>query len=1033
VKSGLDHETNTQQLSEIIGSLQTLSSYNNLQTLLFDGCVIDSSIIKLLNSSLYSSYVKIELYNAKISIENLKDLLNLNFSKQFSHIHLEKTSSGIYAWTRKANSGPSYLGLRGMSDEKSFYALYDIVKNYSGEKEIELIESAYSWNIDIKDDSVTKLNISQNTLTPGLVNNFSDLIRQKLPGIKALAVNNLKFTDDKAKEAFVKSIFSKNSLTSLELKNLQLSEEEKNSLMTFIEKNPQLESLDLTGIQFTKEWMDRLAISLHGNNKKLVNLQIENATPALQLAQERNKILLDLKEKHKTLEQFLESINFSQLKSDSKNYDKAVDDLLKKQELITLMEKYSYPSSELIQQLKDRIHAKIKLAIEHSPSIESTEKIELFASGYSDLDIQTKMKILAQLGDMPLHSINENVVRKFSNIIIAIENNKIPPSPDALNLLYATIIKFTKNINQANNINPLARTASGITINPIIASLFTLLNKIPERDQHNYKEATSIQIKMGKEIIELYDLGEVIFNLDEAQKHGKDLTKVGASKYLIEIIRVLNKISQSEHVEYKNTFHEAHLRVLQHKLNSVGFIYGISTLINFINSKSYCFPFSPEIQEKYEQTLINYVAHKCINSTSPIHLDTASIISVVSLLKVVKFSSGNIEKLKKTIYDLYVIRIYKEIAQEKGIYYHDVTSADSKALSKHTIDFIKNLHSADFSTIQQHIQTYLKNYLFKGESRLSKSLQRKISEIAKEISDIQLIFLNKVSIKNQNTDGSENPLDDKTKDHKQVVPPEASAPPREGILPVLASAPVAGAMVFVSTEKDVKSTPSYLDEYAVIKPTATTQPVPAQPSVKLPDVKSPISNSYEAIKVLRAKIEKLQGNSIDLQTLNKRFICPISLDLILDPVFDEGGGTYDRTAFEGWIKECKEKNKPVISPLTGLELHHQTCFPNIFLREDILTALNLMLKDLELKKNEVLLPKVSNAPSALFQPVASVSGSKPEPSAPALSEDEKLAQQVRDMAVVERVNPSVSVVAKAVVTTSEKAAILKPAKQVISM
>ena len=56
------------------------------------------------------------------------------------------------------------------------------------------------------------------------------------------------------------------------------------------------------------------------------------------------------------------------------------------------------------------------------------------------------------------------------------------------------------------------------------------------------------------------------------------------------------------------------------------------------------------------------------------------------------------------------------------------------------------------------------------------------------------------------------------------------------------------------------------------------------------------------------------------------FTCPITLELMTDPVYTADGHTYDRTSITEWLKSN------TISPMTGLDLPHKSLFPNVALQ-----------------------------------------------------------------------------------------------------
>lgn len=65
------------------------------------------------------------------------------------------------------------------------------------------------------------------------------------------------------------------------------------------------------------------------------------------------------------------------------------------------------------------------------------------------------------------------------------------------------------------------------------------------------------------------------------------------------------------------------------------------------------------------------------------------------------------------------------------------------------------------------------------------------------------------------------------------------------------------------------------------------------------------------------------------------FICPISLELLTDPVIVSTGHTFERESIEGWFAVGRDTN-----PVTGLPLPNQNLIPNIALRQAIETYSN---------------------------------------------------------------------------------------------
>ena len=72
---------------------------------------------------------------------------------------------------------------------------------------------------------------------------------------------------------------------------------------------------------------------------------------------------------------------------------------------------------------------------------------------------------------------------------------------------------------------------------------------------------------------------------------------------------------------------------------------------------------------------------------------------------------------------------------------------------------------------------------------------------------------------------------------------------------------------------------------------------------------------------------------MDDDTFNPSFYCPITAELMRDPVIDREGNSYERIAIEEWIA------LKGVSPITRNPLHTGDLAPNRALREAIADAL----------------------------------------------------------------------------------------------
>lgn len=72
-----------------------------------------------------------------------------------------------------------------------------------------------------------------------------------------------------------------------------------------------------------------------------------------------------------------------------------------------------------------------------------------------------------------------------------------------------------------------------------------------------------------------------------------------------------------------------------------------------------------------------------------------------------------------------------------------------------------------------------------------------------------------------------------------------------------------------------------------------------------------------------------------IEPIYDAFVCPLTKQVMRDPVTLENGQTFDREAIERWFKECRERGRKLICPLTQKELKSADLNPSIALRNTI--------------------------------------------------------------------------------------------------
>ncbi|XP_041021000.1 U-box domain-containing protein 44-like isoform X1 [Juglans microcarpa x Juglans regia] len=72
-----------------------------------------------------------------------------------------------------------------------------------------------------------------------------------------------------------------------------------------------------------------------------------------------------------------------------------------------------------------------------------------------------------------------------------------------------------------------------------------------------------------------------------------------------------------------------------------------------------------------------------------------------------------------------------------------------------------------------------------------------------------------------------------------------------------------------------------------------------------------------------------------LEPIYDAFVCPLTKQVMLDPVTLENGQTFEREAIEKWFMECRESGRKLACPLTLKELKSTDLKPSIALRNTI--------------------------------------------------------------------------------------------------
>ncbi|XP_027148542.1 U-box domain-containing protein 44-like [Coffea eugenioides] len=74
---------------------------------------------------------------------------------------------------------------------------------------------------------------------------------------------------------------------------------------------------------------------------------------------------------------------------------------------------------------------------------------------------------------------------------------------------------------------------------------------------------------------------------------------------------------------------------------------------------------------------------------------------------------------------------------------------------------------------------------------------------------------------------------------------------------------------------------------------------------------------------------------LHIEPIYDAFLCPLTKQVMRDPVTLENGQTFEREAIEKWFKQCKESGRRLVCPLTQRELRSTELNPSIALRNTI--------------------------------------------------------------------------------------------------
>lgn len=81
--------------------------------------------------------------------------------------------------------------------------------------------------------------------------------------------------------------------------------------------------------------------------------------------------------------------------------------------------------------------------------------------------------------------------------------------------------------------------------------------------------------------------------------------------------------------------------------------------------------------------------------------------------------------------------------------------------------------------------------------------------------------------------------------------------------------------------------------------------------------------------------DSLHFERLHVEPIYDAFVCPLTKQVMRDPVTLENGQTFERDAIEKWFKECRESGRKLVCPLTLQELKSTELNPSMALRNTI--------------------------------------------------------------------------------------------------
>jgi hypothetical protein len=99
------------------------------------------------------------------------------------------------------------------------------------------------------------------------------------------------------------------------------------------------------------------------------------------------------------------------------------------------------------------------------------------------------------------------------------------------------------------------------------------------------------------------------------------------------------------------------------------------------------------------------------------------------------------------------------------------------------------------------------------------------------------------------------------------------------------------------------------------------------------------STIQEASRLVQQALERREAEEV-VATGQNKFVCPIGIELLKDPVVAADGHTYERDKIEAWFASPQFAGRPVKSPMTNIQLDDTKLIPNHALKSVIRDAVD---------------------------------------------------------------------------------------------